>query len=118
MTYLIKGKYPKSIKKLIKLNTQKTNNPVKRCAEDMNRYFSKEDLQMANRHMKKCLASLSIRKQIKNTMKQHLTLFRIAKIKNTGKNRCWLGCGERGNCYTVGMNATWCCHSGKKYRGS
>ena len=52
---------------------------------------------MAKRHTKKCLTSLSIREiQIKTTVRYNLTLVRMAKINQSGNDRCWRGCGERG----------------------
>jgi hypothetical protein len=77
-------------------------NPVskkekKKWDTELNKEFSTEEYQWAEKHLKKCSPSLIIREmQIRTTLRFHPTPVRIAKIKNSGDSRCWRGCGERG----------------------
>ena len=75
---------------------QKNKQPNQKVGIDLSRYFSKEDIQMSNKHMKRCSALLIIREmQIKTTMRYHLIPVRMTIIKISTNKKCWRACGEK-----------------------
>ena len=79
----------KIYKQILQVNSRKINDPIKKWAKELNRHFSKEDIQMANKHVKRCSRSLIIREiQIKTTVRYQLILVRMAAIKKSTHDKC------------------------------
>ena len=93
-----KGLISKIYKQLIQLNARKTKNPIKKWEKELNRHFLKEDIQMANKHMKRCL--LNIARYYRNANQNHNEVSSHTSQngchQNSTNNKCWRGCGEKG----------------------
>jgi hypothetical protein len=110
---LHKGLITRIYRELKKLNSPKIKEPIKKWASKLNRTFSKEEIQMAKKHMKKCSPSLAVKEmQIKTALRFHFTPVRIAIIKNTGVGE---DVGKKEPSYTAGENVSEYNHFGKQY---
>jgi hypothetical protein len=79
---------------------------MKKWAHELNREFTKEEIQMANKYMKYSTALIIKEMQLKTAHEFHLTPVRMATFKSNKNNKCWQGCSEIETLYTVGVNAS------------
>jgi hypothetical protein len=94
---IAKGLMTTVYRELKKLNSKKFNDTVKKWAKELNRAFSKEEIQIAKKHMQKYSISLTLKEmQIETTLRFHFTPDRMTTIKKTNNNKFWRGCGEKG----------------------